>query len=190
MSAQSPWFLSPSSSSSVTNPISTPVFVGSFCHPIRSNWVRTTLCTIQDEKMNIFDTTNHESPLFYPHYLLNPTLIAMIWWSNPWFAASISIESNCPLNIPPIWCWLISPLFFHFCEKNHCFCSKDLVVGSCWISTLVLPTSCFIARSFEGAEGLDSYGDGANQGWLKLVPSWLFLFWWFLHVISTEKPSY
>lgn len=124
MSAQSPWFLSPSSSSSVTNPISTPVFVGSFCHPIRSNWVRTTLCTIQDEKMNIFDTTNHESPLFYPHYLLNPTLIAMIWWSNPWFAASISIESNCLLNIPPIWCWLISPLFFHFCEKNTVFAPR------------------------------------------------------------------
>lgn len=89
MSPQSSWFLSPSSSSSVTNSISTPVFVGpKFLSPpqwqvIRSNWVRTTLCTIQD-RTNMEHIWHHQPWITgcLTHICKNPPWIAMICCFN------------------------------------------------------------------------------------------------------------
>ena len=78
MYPQSPWFLSPSSSS-VTNPMSTPVFVGpKFLTPpqwqvIRSNWVRTRYPAHHPGRKNgTYLTPPTIYQLFDPHLLKPP----------------------------------------------------------------------------------------------------------------------
>ena len=115
MSPQSSWFLSPSSSS-VTNPISTPVFLGVFVTPSgQIGFVPPSAPSRTEQKWNIFDTTNHESPADSPTSAKTPLWIAMICCFNL-HRIQVSVR-----KIPAIWCWWISPLFFHFCEKNTVF---------------------------------------------------------------------